>query len=274
MFSKYITALTASVTLMLSHSGFSQDHYFGKFEGYTGLIGTLYDLKLDGKGRNTKVSHDGKGVNKEAFYKELDKLIRGDFATKRLEKFRTGDEQQDLMYLVVDYQKADFLPGGFGSPYIDPKGLLICFEGTIESAPEAEVRFAGYFDDVMMVMVNDKLVFYSVWNNYGRRKAFGESNRRKQSDTGTNGDNYGEYIKLKKGDKLKLVFAEVPGGNVGGALKVQLKGKEYKMDHFEDPILHPFVTKELDADNIALLKKSKYQLDLKEVPVFKFHQEE
>ena len=46
------------------------------------------------------------------------------------------------------------------------------------------------------------------------------------------------------------------------------------MDHFEDPILHPFVTKELDADNIALLKESKHQLDLKEVPVFKFHQEE
>ena len=238
MFNKYTAGLVTSIILMLSHSGFSQEDYFGKFEGYTGLIGTLYDLKLDKKGRDTKVSHDGKAVDKTAFYKELDKLIRAKLETEKLEKFRTGDEQQDLMYLVMKFQKADFLPGGFGSPYIDPKGLLICFEGTIESAPEAEIRFAGSFDDTLVVMVNDKLVFYSAWDNFGRRKAFGESNKRKKtsrSERGASGDNYGEYIKLKKGDNIKLAFAEIPGGYVGGALKVQLKGKEYNCLLYTSP---------------------------------------
>ena len=82
----------------------------------------------------------------------------------------------------------------------------------------------------------------------------------------------GEYITLRERDKIKICLGEVPGGNFSGRLHVQLKSVEYKKDEYDDPVLHPFISGELTAEEKAKLPPSLFNLE--KIPVFKFKKEE
>ena len=128
----------------------------------------------------------------------------------------------------------------------------------------------------MLVLVNDKVVFYTAWREkMTRYKSEEFGNQRaaliKETDGKTGrGDAYGEYIQLKEGDVFQIVIGEIPGGRVGGVLKVQVKDKHYKDDDHDDPILHPFVAGELSRDEKKALENSKFELKLTQIPEFKF----
>ncbi|MFC5049817.1 hypothetical protein ACFPK9_04215 [Rubritalea spongiae] len=238
---------------------------FGDTASKTGFVGYLYDLKADEKGEPTDVVESGSSLT--GFYDAFGSLIRKKFSDKALSKYASADEANSLKYFIVPHTKAEEAPAEFGSPYIKPNQIIMVYKGVIEEAPKEEFRFAGVFDDAMCVLVNGKLVFYvSRHEDELRYKPDEVSNRRKKDGVSYVG--YGEYLELEKGDEVTLVAAEVPGGGMSGKLLVQLKDYEYKKDSHEDPILHPFVCAELDAEDESVLKSS--GVTMTGIPQFKF----
>lgn len=267
-----------ATSLLSFHSAADEEDtlpLFGSDIEYTGLTGNLYDLKSDPDGDFTDVAPDGK-VNYEECYEAIEDLIRKGFRQEDLEDYRIGDTSCDFKTLALKYTDASAAPAAFGSPEIDPTGLIIVYKGTVEEAPEKEIRFGGWFDDVMIVLVNGEVVFYTCWREDMTRyksEDFGNQRAKKIKETGGKtgiGDAYGEYIQLKKGDVFQVVIGEVPGGNIGGVLKVQVKDKHYKEDNHDDPILHPFVAGELSRDQEKALEATNLGFNLRQIPEFKF----
>lgn len=249
----------------------SEQDFFGNTKDATGLYGYLYDLKNDPELNPTSVTQNG-NVNTQEYYDKLESLLRKGLREKDLEKYRIADEVCNFEYMAIRNAKADVAPAAFGSAYIDPKGILIVYQGIVKKAPSKEFRFAGYFDDAVSVIVNGKVVFYSAWQDANRLKPEEESNGRKEGNPTS--DAYGEYIRLKKGDDVKIAFAEVPGGHILGALKVQMKRFDYAENGKEDPILHPFVARKVDDDLIQEIKQSRVNLELRDIPEFIFEADE
>ncbi len=250
---------------------FAEGDFFGSQNEPTGLYGELYDLKNDRDLKNTKIAKSGRVDTKE-FYEEFERLVKKGFSEKELAKYYQGDETCNFDYIAIRNVRAEQAPTAFGSSYIDPKAIIILYEGTVEKAPNKEFRFAGYFDDIVAVLVNGELVFYSAWQDHNSLKSEEISNRRKKGRPV--GDAYGKYIQLKKGDKLQIAFAEVPGGHILGTLKVQMSLHNYRDDSDDDPILHPFVAREVDRDLEKELKASGIPFELKRIPEFIFKIEE
>jgi hypothetical protein len=246
--------------------------YFGKFDEVTGLTGNLYDLKNTPDREFTEVAPNGK-VIADKCYEVIEDLAKKGFRQKDLDEYRIGDTICDLKTLAFISTNASAAPLAFGSPEIDPTGIIIVYEGVIDEAPDEEIRFGGWFDDCMMVLVNGKVVFYTAWyENKTRYKSKEYGNLRKENIKRRNGsgDSYGEYIELKKGDTFQIVVAEIPGGKIGGVLKVQIKDKSYKEDKHDDPILHPFVAGKLSRDERKALESSRLELKLTQIPEFTF----
>ncbi|MDP4625166.1 MAG: hypothetical protein NWT08_08510 [Akkermansiaceae bacterium] len=277
MKARLLRNIVVSATI-LTHCALSQEEppaYFGSATEFTGLTGNLYDLKVGSDGDFTDVAPNG-SVKYEECYEAIEDLARKGFRQKDLDEYSIGDTTCDFKALAIKYTEASIAPVAFGSPEIKPTGIIIVYKGVVEEAPEEEIRFAGWFDDAMLVLVNDEVVFYTAWREDKTRyksKEFGNQRAAKIKETGGLtgiGDAYGEYIQLKKGDTLQIVVAEIPGGNIGGTLKVQVKDKHYKDDKHDDPILHPFVAGELSRDDEKVLEESGIEFDLRQIPEFKF----
>ncbi len=236
--------------------------YFGVSKEDTGLHGFLYDLKNDAKGEPSAAL--GGGADPRKYYKLLEKLLEKGLESKELEKYKAADTSCNFEYMAFKYASAKLAPTAFGSSYIDPKAILIVYSGVIEEAPDDELRFAGYFDDAVMVLVNGKLVFYNAMQNFNKFRPEVAA-----SSAGQN-DSYGKYITLKKGDKIKIAFSEVPGGSIGGALRVQLKKFRYKENKKGDPILHPFVARKVDRKLEKEMESRGLDFEDRRIPEFIF----
>ncbi|MEP2777224.1 MAG: hypothetical protein ABJQ29_01695 [Luteolibacter sp.] len=247
---------------------------FGNNSLITGMRGNLYDLKNTPERELTDVAPNG-GVNSDECYEAIEDLAKKGFRQKDLDEYRIGDTSCDMKYLSFGITGADAAPAAFGSPEIDPTGIIILYKGVIEEAPQEEIRFAGLFDDAMLVLVNDKVVFFTAWvedkTKYKSKEISKQRKARLKGDEGVGmGDAYGDYIQLRKGDVIQIAIAEIPGGHIGGALKVQVKGKTYETDKFGDPILPPFVVGELTENEKNALGNSGTQFNMNDIPVFKF----
>ncbi|MFC5051187.1 hypothetical protein ACFPK9_11275 [Rubritalea spongiae] len=265
---KFLCLYASFFSLLMHPFSMGEQDYFGREKEPTGLSGNLFDLKNDFNLKPTPVSSGG-GVKMEEFYKAFDGLVEQGFSEEALAKYSIGDETCNFEYMALRTAPADKVPAAFGSPYIDPRGVVILYEGEIEKAPTKEFRFAGAFDDAMAVVVNGKCVFYNSFHDVSKLKSKELSKRKKETKSKT-ADVYGEFITLKKGDKVKIAFAEVPGGNIGGALKVELKRFNYDEDDYDDPILHPFVARKVKRDLEDELEATGIKLELKRIPEFIF----
>ncbi|MGJ8672163.1 hypothetical protein [Rubritalea sp.] len=255
--------------MLASPFAHGEQDYFGKDKEPTGLIGNLYDLKSDAEREPTDVVGKNGGVDAKEFYEAFAKLIKKGFSEKDLEEYYMGDEQCNFEYMAIRSAAADKVPEAFGSSYIEPKGVIVLYEGVIGKAPKKEFRFAGFFDDAVAVLVNGDLVFYNAYQDFNRLKP--EERSKAFKETGSIAtDAYGKYITLKEGDKIQIAFAEVPGGGILGALKVQLKTFNYDEDQYDDPILHPFVARKVDKDLEEELASTRVKFEQKRVPEFIF----
>ncbi|MEP3211884.1 MAG: hypothetical protein ABJQ29_01700 [Luteolibacter sp.] len=277
MKNRFLCLLTISISLLTSHAREEEppQRPFGEITNNTGLTGNLYDLKNTPDGDFTDVAPNGR-VNPDKCYEAIEDLAKKGFRQRDLDEYRIGDTTCDLISLAIKYTNADAAPAAFGSPEIDPTGIIIVYKGTIEEAPDKEIRFGGWFDDAMLVLVNDKVVFYTAWREDKTKyksTEFGKQRADKIKQTGGMtgiGDAYGDYIQLKKGDVLQIALAEIPGGNIGGVLKVQEKGKNYREDKHDDPILHPFVAGKLSRDQEKTLEETGFEFNLRSIPKFTF----
>ncbi len=258
--------LIITILLCVTTFSFAKETWpFGSEDTNTGFRGIIYDLKQD---RDNEITKVGKAGNKTmGFYDGFKDLIRKKFSDNGLKKYFKGDRKVYLKYLLVKKMPAADVPDKFSSDYISPERLIIVYKGTIEEAPTESFRFGGVFDDAICVLVNGKVVFYvSRHKDILRYKPKAISNKRRNS--GVDHTAYGDYIKLKKGDEVTLVVAEIPGGKVGGQLLVQLEKHEYAKDSSGDPKLHPFICDDATEEDLKKIKDA--GLETENIPKFRF----
>ncbi|MDB6070729.1 MAG: hypothetical protein JWL81_1900 [Verrucomicrobiales bacterium] len=200
--------------------------------GTGGLTGTLYDMKQtrDGKSRE----YNG-GV--EEFFPRLYEIAEKRFRKDAFNDFYRAKVTLSYTMLAVPNVPAEEGPRAFqADKEIQPRGWFLHYHGTIDPPTEGDWRFAGIFDDALLVYVNNRLVFDgsydsqadpSVRSPFGSAVFAGSGNR----------PFVGKWVKLKRGSTLDILVGERPGGRVGGLLLVQDKSKKYQEREKDIPLL-------------------------------------
>ena len=245
---------------------------FGKTGG-AGLKGAFYDFKQDRDKEATQLAKDysGSGTPQRiaAYRKEIVKLNRSQYSASSLKDVYKADVELTFTHLVLPYTSAVIAPEAFGvEKEVDPSGWLIVYEGRIAQNAPNRVKFTGRFDDLLIVYINGKVVFDGSWSNY-----LGKLNERNQipgpSLVKKKMIRNDDFISLSKGDNIRILVGESPGGSLGGGLFVAEEGVDYKKNDAGQDILPPFAAQPLTREDIKRLKDINYPMELKKVPVFR-----
>ena len=238
-------------------SGFGSQ--IGKGQNIEGcLIGILVDLKRDGAGNPRTPS----------YWNDVSSVVSKDFSAEALANFYVVPKRVALTHVLIPMQDAGNGPKAFGAgDQMKPKEWFAYYTGELKPTEKARYRFAGYFDDCIMVRIDGKTVFECVCDHMPGK---GGSNRSPMSGWGPsdqsvigewrgmrNNDRLvvGDWFAVEPGKKIKmdLVIGERPGGIIGGMLLIQKEGEEYPKDG-ERPILPLFASRPLsvaEKDRIA-----------------------
>lgn len=244
---------------------------FGRIGG-DGMKGAFYDLKQTSKRTTSTLgkSYEKKlGGSRSAIYKdEIKSLQRGRYSESRLSKYYKADLELIFSHMVMPITSADSAPKAFGvEKEVLPAGWLIVYQGKLAQTPTNKIKFTGRYDDLLIVYVNNKIVFDGSWTDHSGEFDKGEDVPR-PSLVHPLMRKAPEFISLHEGDDILIVIGESPGGRVGGGLFVEEEGKTYKKNEGGANILPPFCAEALDRDDIKKLKKIKYPMELNDVPVF------
>ena len=246
---------------------------FGRTGG-SGLKGSFYDLKQDRNREATKLAevYAGEGasgrVKNNAYKKEIARLNRAKYSQSSLRDTFKADVELTFTHLAISNAKASIAPEAFNvEKEVKPSAWLIVYEGVISQDAPKKIRFTGRFDDLIIVYINDKIVFDGSWDDYT-----GKLNKENEIPGPSlikrpmiQGD---KFISFKKGDKIRILVGEAPGGYLGGGLFVAEEGVKYKKNDDGQDILPPFTSQPLTSEDIKKLKKTKYPMELNDVPVF------
>ncbi len=118
---------------------------------------------------------------------------------------------------------------------------MISYHGKVTPPESGRFRFVGFSDDVLVVLVNDRVVLdgslKSPLRGAARRKYF------HQTHTVDGWQTYvGKTMAVTEGRPidLKVLIGERPGGHFSGYLLIEKIGIDYKKDSHGSPILPLF----------------------------------
>ena len=223
------------------------------------LTGTLYDLKRSADGKTTycTTGNGDAGRRKKELHEALDILIKNNFNTHKLgQRYAKAPTKlsANQIYIYKDEKgrpiQANAATDAFanppvsagGKPPFPAPGWMVVYEGKISPPETGEYRFVGMGDDVLLVGLDRKPVFYAYWPGEGHGPAVREpanANWEPKDHCRTDGKGSGNGSSLKnhlfKGSWMKLVrgrtysiciaFGEGAGGLGGAALAVERKGE-------------------------------------------------
>lgn len=249
---------------------------FGR-SGGSGMQGSFYDLKQTDKKSDTKLGkfykESGNGRGRIEVYKsEIRSLARGKYSLTRLAKYYKANLELTFTHVVMGNSKAHIAPAAFGvEKEVEPSGLLIIYEGKLAADAPNDIKFTGRYDDLLVVYVNNKVVFDGSWSDHTGDFDKGEDVPGATMFNKVKMRRNKKFISLRKGDDIRIVIGESPGGYVGGGLFVEEEGVKYKKNKDGQNILPPFCAEPLDSSDIKKLKKINYPMELNDVPVFKIN---
>lgn len=253
--------------------------------GGKGLKGVLYDLKQTPQREPSDLAHIfSKKGSFQAHIKEYQsaskELIRKGYSKFSLEGYYKASKPLSFNYLIIPDQNAAIGPKSFGAEKeIEPKAWLAVYEGKFAEDVERPFRFMGRFDDVLIVFLNDRIVLDGCFQD-------GYTSKFKDMDDHPDAIpmrgipdrmSMGDYVKPRKGDKLRIIVGEIPGGGLGGGLFIEEKGVKnpgLELDGLYRPI--PFSTVYIDADEKLVYstgnsqKRKASPVWTEEVPVYRF----
>lgn len=249
-----------------SGAGFiSVPSIFGSTGG-TGLTGTLYDMKQDPDRK--PLPYDG-GV--EEFFPKLYAIAEKRFRKEAFKDFYKARVTLAYTMLAVPNVPAEEGPKAFqAEKEIQPRGWFVHYQGKIDPPKEGEWRFAGIFDDALLIYINNRLVFDGSYDSTSPgevRQPFGRS-----SLGVTRPAFVGKWVRLKRGTTIDIVIGERPGGRVGGVLLVQQKHERYKEREPDVPILPVFAFNAPRREDLERIGKIGIPID-GNTPVFKLNQD-
>ncbi len=231
--------------------------------GANGLTGTLYDLKQDADRK--PVSYNG-GVDE--FFPKIYEVAEKRFRKEAFKDFYKAKVTLAYTMLAVPNVPAEEGPKAFqAEKEIQPRGWFLHYHGKIDPPEEGSWRFAGIFDDALLVYVNNQLVFDGSYDSQADsevRSTFGTA-----QFAGSNRPPFvGKWVRLKRGSTLDIIVGERPGGRVGGVLLVEEKNKKYKEREKDIPILPVFSFNLPRKEDRERMDKIGFPI-AEETPVFK-----
>ena len=237
---------------------------FGRVSS-NGMRGYLYDLKQHRRGR--------KDVD---FAAALSHVKEHNFDKDSFKDYYQADVPLSFSYLAIDNSPADLGPQSFQAEgEIQPMRWFAVYDGTLKADHKRQVRFLGRFDDLILVYLNDRIIFDGSWgpeysdvysdcNSRGERAGYPRILRRTVC--------IGDYVRLNAGDRLRIVVAEIPGGRMGGGLFIEEKGVK-NPGHKDDGAYRyvPFSTGEISDEDAKILEAKEFPVEVKKVPVFEMN---
>jgi hypothetical protein len=159
---------------------------------------------------------------------------------------------------------------------VEPRGWFVHYSGMVTPPKAGSYRFVGFFDDLLIVYVNNKPVLDGSWvpmAGVGEGKHDDEIRQEFKGPpvAGTRTAYFGKWVKMHEPFKLDIVVGETPGGRVGGLLMVQDKNAKYEERADGTPILPIFATTKLEMDDLKRLQDDPYAKAVqiaKDIPVF------
>ncbi len=222
------------------------------------MVGTLYDMKKDSKGKGRATGN---------YYNNIRNAMGKKFSPAALAPYYRAKVKLGFTMLAIPKMNANGGPKAFQAENeIAPKNWFVVYKGKLDVPDEGLWRFHGFFDDMLMVFVNDKVVLDASWEDVARDPKVREA---------SNFPRYvaskpifsGKWINLKRGAEYTIIVGERPGGIMGGILMIERKGEKYAKRANGSPILPLFSLNAISASDWERIKGTGYQFSRK-TPVF------
>lgn len=242
------------------------------FGGNKGLDGVFYDFKQNAAGN--AIAYDP-----GSYFKRVKAFADSGFQASHMKPYFRAPQQMRLNFLAVPVMDADEGPKAFAvDTCVQPTGWLIHYSGTVHPPAPGEWRFVGYFDDALIVYINNQPVLDASRDELINLDEKTPDPALRQSFGGMsvlNGKCYaGKWTPLTGPVKIDIIVGERPGSQLGGLLMVENKRTKYRLRSNGTPVLPLFVISEPDAADRERMRafseaNAAFGLELQHVPVFK-----
>ena len=143
-----------------------------------------------------------------------------------------------------------------------PSGFFIHYSGMI--ANKRTFRFVGQGDDLLLVIVDGKIVLEASWVDGSWKSSpmptIWHSPVDKTYPTFTGQSmRFGDWVQPGK-HKLDILFGERPGGKISAILLVEEEGKTYPALPGGRPLLPIFTTQKLNKDEVERIKSETWPI--------------
>lgn len=241
---------------MGGRKGFAPMTVFGRAGEGEGLPGGFYDMKQD-RGRKP-LSRPG-GIKEYAAI--INKAADAGFTETSLNGYYRAKQEMSFTYLMVPTSTlAATGPKCFqAEKEVEPSCWFVHYSGQVTAPNSGPWRFVGFFDDVLVVYVNNKPVLDGSW---GTIVSGGDQEIRQALPGPTVAADRkavaGKWVRMAEPFKLDIVVGERPGGKVGGVLMVQNQTEKYELREDGSPILPIFTTAKLDLSDNKRLQNDEF----------------
>lgn len=238
--------------------GFTPMTFFGRVGG-EGLPGAFYDMKQD---RSRKpLPYSGQFPD---YIAVINRAASKKFSPTALNDYYKAKQEVTFTYLMVPNMDAGEGPKCFSvEKEVEPRGWFVHYSGMVTPPKSGTYRFVGFFDDLLIVYINNKPVLDGSWvpmAGVGEGKYEDEIRQEFKGPPVAGGRTayFGKWVKMNEPFKLDIVVGETPGGRVGGLLMVQDKSAKYEERKDGTPILPIFTTTQLEAEDLKRLSDDPY----------------
>lgn len=224
------------------------------------LVGTMYDLKRDARGEPRTPS----------YVEDVRKVLAGHLSSGAFGDFFRVTNQLYMSHLFVPSMPAEHGPAAFAAgDVVKPQNWLVHYRGSIRPPRGGTFRFVGMFDDLLMVLVDGKVVMEFLWTGDPtpwQPKEFVDQHPCFAGRPLV----YGDWLTFDPNEshRIDILVGEHPGGLVGGVLMVQEKNHTYQVTPEGRPVLPVFtVQRPTVEERVRLVRFEKWAFD-PEMPVF------
>ncbi|MEM7143940.1 MAG: PA14 domain-containing protein [Verrucomicrobiota bacterium] len=199
------------------------------------LVGSFYDVKQDRRGDPRE---------NPSVIDEVRKFIDSGLSPDVLEEYFKAPSKLFATHLIVPVILAEEAPKVYGvDDKVDPGQWFIHYSGQISPHRTGSYRFVGKGDDILVVLVNGKVVLDG--SIAGQNPTTWQTTEPEWQHPSPQWDGnlaYGDWVPLTAGKnyQIDIIFAEAPGGHLSGFLLTERRGGKYETATDGRPILPPF----------------------------------
>lgn len=223
-----------------------------------GMVGTLYDMKQDSQKKPRQMGD---------YYGNVRGAIKKDFSDGSLGKYYRAKAKLGFTFLAIPSMDANGGPKAFqAEKEIQPRAWFVVYKGKLDVPDEGLWRFHGFFDDMLMVFVDGKVVLDASWESVERNPKVREVSKL-PTYMSARPVYAGKWINLRRGAEYTIIVGERPGGLMGGTLMIERKGEKYEKRANGSPIIPLFSLSSISDSDWERVKGTGY-LFARKTPIF------